>query len=214
VGFYATNGMTQTLTEHWDGSTWTVVPSPDPGSANNELRSVRGTSPSDVWAVGASYNGTTDKTLTMHWNGHTWAQVATPSPGTSADVIGVRGTSSTDYWAVGDTTVGGVSQTLALHRNGQKWARVATPDPGGPTVGSFLIGVAGTSATDTWAVGGTADGTLILHWDGSHWTQVPSPNPGASDGLNAVAASAPSNVWAVGRFNATGVNQTLAIHCC
>jgi len=91
---------------------------------------------------------------------------------------------------------------------------VATFDPGGPTVGSSLESVAGTSATDTWAVGSTAGQTLILHWDGSHWTRVPSPNLGPSDDLNAVAASAASNVWAVGRFNATGVNQSLAIHCC
>ena len=163
--------------------------------------------------MGSSYNGTTDKTLTMHWNGHTWAAVATPSPGTSADVIGVRGTSSTDYWAVGDTVVGGVNQTLALHWNGQRWARVTTPDPGGPTVGSSLVGVAATSATDAWAAGGTGPSTLILHWNGSRWTHLRSPNLGASNGLNAVAAASASNIWAVGQFN-DGVNHTLALHCC
>jgi hypothetical protein len=67
-----------------------------------------------------------------------------------------------------------------------------------------------------WAVGGTGSGTLILHWDGAHWTRLPSPNIGASDGLNAVAASSASNIWAVGQFidNTNGVNQTLALHCC
>src|SRR6185437_10212589 len=31
----------KSLIEHWDGTSWTVVPSPDPGSAKNELASVR-----------------------------------------------------------------------------------------------------------------------------------------------------------------------------
>src|ERR1700722_973160 len=62
VGFQTGGGMNVTLTEHWDGNTWTVVPSPAPGTLSL-LRSVRGTSPSDVWAVGEYFDGTVDKTL-------------------------------------------------------------------------------------------------------------------------------------------------------
>jgi hypothetical protein len=109
---------------------------------------------------------------------------------------------------------GGVDQTLALHWNGHTWTRVTTPDPGGPGVSSDLVGVAGTAATDTWAVGSTGTGTLILHWDGSHWTRVPSPGPGTSAELFSVAASATSNIWAVGIFSDATSQNALAVHCC
>ncbi len=59
VGFQTGSGIDATLTEHWNGTTWTVVPSPAPGTLSL-LRSVRGTSPSDVWAVGSYSDGTMD----------------------------------------------------------------------------------------------------------------------------------------------------------
>ncbi|HXC64343.1 MAG TPA: hypothetical protein VNZ67_08295, partial [bacterium] len=71
VGFQTGSGIDATLTEHWNGSAWTVVPSPAPGT-DSLLRSVRGTSASDVWAVGSYNDGVTNKTLTLHWDGHTW----------------------------------------------------------------------------------------------------------------------------------------------
>src|SRR6185437_2632336 len=35
----------RTLIEHWNGHSWTVVPSPSPGTRLNELRGVRGRAP-------------------------------------------------------------------------------------------------------------------------------------------------------------------------
>jgi len=110
--------------------------------------------------------------------------VSSPNRSTDDELFGVRGTSSTDTWAVGVSVIGGVDQTLAMHWNGTKWTRVTTPDPGGdpggPAVSNDLIGVAGISASDTWAVGSSGTETLILHWDGSAWTRVPSPAPGTN----------------------------------
>ena len=53
VGYYfdATANHYHTLTEHWDGSSWSVVPSPNPGNANNYLYGVAAISRKDVWAV-------------------------------------------------------------------------------------------------------------------------------------------------------------------
>jgi hypothetical protein len=225
VGYDITSGSTdQTLVLHWDGSAWTQVASPSPGTAGTVLEAVSATSSTDAWAVGSSFAAATEKTLTLHWNGHKWTQVASPSPGTDDELFAVRGTSSTDTWAVGVSVAGGVDQTLALHWNGSTWTRVTTPDPGGSGVSSGLVGVAGTSASDTWAVGSTSpsgsakaitrDDTLILHWDGSHWTRVPSPGPGISAELFAVASSSAGNIWAVGIFSDGTTDQTLAIHCC
>lgn len=80
VGRQASGGDEQTLTEHWNGSAWKVVPSPDPGTSSNELNSVRGRSASDVWAVGDSADLAKTRTLILHWDGHTWARVASPNP--------------------------------------------------------------------------------------------------------------------------------------
>jgi erythromycin esterase-like protein len=225
VGYDVTSGSTdQTLILHWDGTAWTQVASPSPGTAGTVLEAVAATSSTDAWAVGSSFTADTEKTLTLHWNGHKWAQVASPNRGTDDELFAVRGTSSSDTWAVGVSVIGGVDQTLALHWNGSTWTRVATPDPGGSGVSSDLVGVAGTAANDTWAVGSTGpsgsakaitrDATLILHWDGSHWTQVPSPGPEISSDLFAVAASSTGNIWAVGESSDGQTDHTLAVHCC
>jgi hypothetical protein len=44
----------ETLIEHWNGKSWTVQKSPNPGGSgnNNDLYDVAAASPSDVWAVG------------------------------------------------------------------------------------------------------------------------------------------------------------------
>src|SRR5262249_22028737 len=46
------DGRFETLVEHFDGARWSVVASPDPGSAGNHLYGVAAAGPDDVWAVG------------------------------------------------------------------------------------------------------------------------------------------------------------------
>jgi hypothetical protein len=50
-------------------------------------------------------------------------------------------------------------------------ARTGPPGPAASfTSSGDFSGVAATSATNAWAVGGTANGhTLILHWNGTTW---------------------------------------------
>src|SRR6266487_3561651 len=75
VGFYIDAG---TLIEHWNGSSWKVVPSPNLGVQHVDvsLSSVAAVSASNVWAVGSyldvSNNTNTYKTLSEHWNGSSW----------------------------------------------------------------------------------------------------------------------------------------------
>ncbi len=49
---------TRTLTEHWNGSSWQVVKSPNVGRNSNELHSVAVVSADNIWAVGRHYNST------------------------------------------------------------------------------------------------------------------------------------------------------------
>jgi hypothetical protein len=92
VGSDASGGVRQTLTEHWDGSAWSVVSSPDPGSPDNSLSSVRAVSARDIWAVGyyTTSSGAGSNTLILHGDGRHWTQVPSPSPGTFSRLYGVR----------------------------------------------------------------------------------------------------------------------------
>jgi hypothetical protein len=59
-------GWSPTVTEHWDGRAWTLVPSP----ASGELTGVAAASPSSAWAVGSWSSGPT--AIIEHWNGTAW----------------------------------------------------------------------------------------------------------------------------------------------
>src|ERR1700680_4862350 len=58
VGYSLTSsGIYQTLIEHWNGTKWSVVPSPNVGASSNDLTSVAQVPGSTaVWAVGYSQN--------------------------------------------------------------------------------------------------------------------------------------------------------------
>jgi hypothetical protein len=61
VGNTYSNGVTTTLTEHWNGTTWSLVPGP--GNSFNAVASIPGSN--YVWAVGnADYDTTNGNTPT------------------------------------------------------------------------------------------------------------------------------------------------------
>jgi hypothetical protein len=210
------NGGRQTLTEHWNGSSWTVVPSPDPASPDNVLSSVRAVSRTNVWAVGYTAGGAGDKTLILHWNGTGWKQVPSPNPGTFNRLYSVRAVSANDAWAVGFFSRGAGDKTLILHWNGTAWKQVPSPSPGGTGSDDDLFSVTATSHSDAWAVGEVfASGkitTLIVRWNGRRWATVTSPSPGRSTELFGVAATSSSNAWAVGDATNGTAEQTLILH--
>src|SRR5664280_1307297 len=66
VGVYGNGTADQTLVESWNGSTWSIVPSPDTSSSQvNDLNGVSCTGPAACTAVGVYGNGTADQTLVM-----------------------------------------------------------------------------------------------------------------------------------------------------
>jgi hypothetical protein len=69
--------QSKTLTEHWDGVRWRLVPSPNVAGRDNMLLSVAAVSARDVWAVGASrqYKAGRSQTLIEHWDGVRWSIV-------------------------------------------------------------------------------------------------------------------------------------------
>lgn len=213
VGYY-TNTSDQTLTEHWNGSHWSVVPSPNPsGTYDHYLYGVAAASADNIWAVG---NSDSSQTLIEQWNGSQWNIASSPSPGTTSNELqGVTALSSKDAWAVGyyEDVNSSVSQTLIEHWDGSSWQVVPSPNPSG-SLYNDLYGVAAVSANNIWAVGtyedsGYTDQTLIEHWDGSSWQVVPSPDPSSQyNDLYGVAAISANNIWAVGYMAA---NRTTLI---
>ena len=75
VGSYAD----ATLVEHWNGSHWSIVPTPDISSGSSGLYSISALSANDIWAVGATAPGSHFNnsvgihTLVEHWDGQHWS---------------------------------------------------------------------------------------------------------------------------------------------
>jgi hypothetical protein len=90
-------------TLHWDGTAWSSVSSPDPGSTATYLNAVAMAAGNDVWAVGsASNDGTTYFNPVLHWNGSAWATVSVPNPGDSDNTLrALARIDATNVWTVG-----------------------------------------------------------------------------------------------------------------
>ena len=69
------NGSTfQTLVESWNGSAWSIVPSPNPsGSTDNVLYGVSCVNATNCTAVGQFTVASTSQTLVESWNGSAWS---------------------------------------------------------------------------------------------------------------------------------------------
>ena len=197
----------QTLIESWGGSNWTVVPSPNPGTASL-LYGVSCTSTTNCVAVGSYGNAwPPDRTLVESWNGSSWTVVPSPNPaGSSAVLEGVSCTSTTNCVAVGGYRIanGLTDRTLIESWNGITWSTASSLSPG--STYNALQSVSCTSATDCTAVGGYRSGdslpdqTLVESWNGSTWKVVPSPNPLPSGGgeFTGVSCTSSTNCVAVG----------------
>ncbi len=197
-------GNTQPLTEHWNGSAWTVVPGP---SVLGNLNGIATVATNSAWAVGQGLRGA----LIEHWNGLTWEVATNPAAGPGTTLQGVSAASSRDVWAVGTATSTGTARTFIEHYNGTTWT--AVPSPNASTRNNLLSAVAAVSPTDVWAVGdfqnaGNVFQTLVEHWNGSAWRIVASPSAASVQaGLLSVTALSSTNVWAAGNSGASTLTE-------
>ncbi len=102
VGSYSNGGNSVTLAERWDGTSWTVQPTPSPGQ-NDNLTSVSCTSDIACTAAGYENNAGTQVTLAERWDGTSWTVEPTPSlsPNPYNTLFGVSCTSPAACTAVG-----------------------------------------------------------------------------------------------------------------
>jgi hypothetical protein len=204
-------GTGGSMIEHFNGTSWTRLPSPAGEPFRAGLASVAAISATDAWAVGSG--GSTP--LIEHWDGNTWSIV--PGPVGSGHLYSITALSATNIWAVGG--MGHRAPTpLIEHFDGTAWHQVAQPVN---TYASFLISVSAASPGDIWAVGGQTGGTppvLLEHYNGTAWTEVPNPalpaNLAYNGWLSAVTALGPGDVWVAGSATAasSSASQTLALH--
>jgi hypothetical protein len=93
-----------TLIEHWNGTSWSIVPSPTPG-ADPGLVGVAARGSGDVYAVGSnlpSINGGVVQGLILRWNGSTWSQDTDPTDGTYSPLSAAAAVpGAANEWAVG-----------------------------------------------------------------------------------------------------------------
>lgn len=189
-----------TLILHWNGTVWTRVPSPSPGTRAS-LLDVTATSADNAWAVGYDREGP----LILRWNGAAWKQVGRLTH--QGTLESVAATSPRSAWAVGYLGTGGGTgvlpnnEPLIMHWNGVSWKQVPTHLAPGL---ANLRGVAATSPVSAWAVGcigcsanGAGD-PVIERWNGHTWKRVPGPGPDTLAGLSGVAATSATDAWAVG----------------
>jgi len=91
---------------------------------------------------------------------------------------------------------------------GCSFVRVRVPGPG---TYPEIADIKALAENDVWAVGSYAPGSesapLVEHWNGTDWSVVSAPTAGARGAaLQAVAATTPSNIWAVG-YLINGTNK-------
>jgi hypothetical protein len=117
---------TLTLIEHFDGNTWSVIPSPNIGPANqyqsNRLFGLAANSPTDIYAFGsyfASDGSGHQMTLLMHWNGVNWTIWPSPNPtqsGFLSDLLWAGVVPSPgNLWIFGTEDEAPNEDTLAIH---------------------------------------------------------------------------------------------------
>jgi hypothetical protein len=209
VGWAAGSPTTYTSTtviEHWTGSSWSLVDSPNPSKdplyGTNQLYDVKAFAADDVWAAGWQWVQVGSAPLVEHWDGHSWKVSKVPSTG-FRQTVALDGTSSSDLWAVGygHTFNTGGDNSVAFHYDGSRWSVIAMPAFAND---NYLNDVAAISPSDVWAIGYSRSNSLdiqpyFVHWDGSTWTTVPSQHLSSTyNFLTSVVAISSDDVWAGG----------------
>lgn len=212
-GYYSKDMGQMNLIEHWNGTNWSIVSSPNASSSDyNALSSISVLSASNIWAVGG-YVGVgkhPQRTLIEHWNGTSWSIVSSPNASGRTDWLeGVLAVSTNDVWAVGGAIMSNNSTlTLIEHWNGSKWSVVPSSNYGSAPYNG-LSGIASISTDDVWTVG-QVNGfpALTENWNGTSWSIVSNPASGALVGVTHIPGT--NDLWAVGY---TG-NKTLTEFYC
>ena len=192
-----------TVVEHWDGTSWSMVPNPTEAEPDTFLASADVLSPSDIWAVGRQTDGAGSVVpLVEHWDGAHWQVVDSPAGTGPSALYAVSAAAPDDVWAVGAQTEAGttnIAVPFVEHWDGLRWTESRDmPDVGNARVDDVFTAGPG----DVWAIVEVPRGAdRFLHRVGNAWTVVPAPGPAALElryFYGAIDGTGPDDIWAVG----------------
>jgi hypothetical protein len=221
VGSYQTpTGHQLPFTARWNGSAWTIQPTPMPANAlQGRLVSISCASLTSCVAVGDYLNGAVNvgrghahQPMANLWNGTAWTSQSIDrpagAPASYLDAVSCAGAASCT--AVGWFMGAAKTQTaMAESWNGTTWVQQSGADVAGAT----LAGVSCATSSACTAVGATRNGSTIAEaWNGSAWSMQPTPNRVATARqLQAVTCASSAACIAVGSSVGTaGYRVTLA----
>jgi hypothetical protein len=208
VGFFRNSaGQEVTLAERWNGTNWSVQPTPPTPSlgdtTDTNFGGVSCTSATACIAVGSAFWSAEgccsgSSALVERWNGRSWSIQQAPSLAKDDSLSSVSCTYAKACTAVGDLTdlATGNSVPFVERWNGRRWSSQRIPRPAGAT-SSGLIGVSCTSATACTAVGNL--GPFVERWNGRNWSLQRIPKP--AGGLNGVSCTSAKACTAAGSFS-------------
>lgn len=215
------SGKFTTLTEHFDGSDWDVVASPNPGATSDQLHSVTAVSSKSVWAVGFQ-TGTKgpDVPIIEHWDGASWSVVTPPSAGSfSTQLFGVSAISDAAVFSVGDKQ-DNIHSPKTLAEFGASGTFSLQPSDTLTAGENHLYGISAASTSVAFAVGDSLVvatqnfNNLVERCTGSECDSetVPNPSNGGNNQLGGVVTLSATEAWAVGTFDGPNAPQTLVLH--
>ena len=148
-----------TLIEHYTGTSWSIVPSPNPGNGGY-LYGVTTISPTLAYAVGNYADaGGASHNLVEKWDGNVWSQVVVPevAAGTKDNsLFSVSAPDANNVWVAGavyaPTDTGSPSDTLVERFDGTSWKIVPSLDGASGSYNEFNS-VLAIGPTNIWAAG-------------------------------------------------------------
>lgn len=212
VGLQIVDSVDRSLSEEWNGNTWTVVPvASSPKASGSGLTGVSCSSASECTAVGGDTVGNQqEQPLAETWNGTLWALEHMPNPhaenGSNATAVWCSDTTACTTTA--ESVYADVDQLIyALQWDGSHWARVSQPNPLGQSA-NYETSVSCSSAAACSSVGSwTNNGPLALaeRWNGMVWARqaVPEPQGAYQSALNGVSCPRSAACMAVGTWSST-----------
>lgn len=203
--FAPPGSASHTLIEHWDGSTWQIVSSPDlPSSKRSngflvfrldetELIGITAVSFDDIWAVGSrpqpspvvdahQIDLNSSAPLAEHWNGVQWQVEPLPAALAKGTLNTVRALASGDVWVFGTN----ISNMIDLPTN----------------IGTGQHTVLQPTITTT---------PLAAHWNGQQWNSVSLPLVLSKSELAQEAVISDNDIWLVGNTTAQANQMTTVV---
>jgi hypothetical protein len=192
-------GAGTTLYESWNGSSWTVMPSPQPPGRPIYLGGVSCGGPQFCVAVGYDFGSSgPTKTAIETWKGKKWR--VTPSPDVADDQLYAVSCANPSFCVAVGTTALGLNDIvpLILSWDGSQWSVDPNPSHNGDLGGVSCTGptnciAAGWANTST---GGATD--LFEDWDGTSWSLMPGAAGGNGTEVSAISCAGADSCMAVG----------------